>query len=433
MSALESIEHHKYLKFRALPILMQTLFKKMQTMPDLVCRVFSSHEFPTQNLLGLFLCVLLPLANAAVVDNLYAVEIPVVDQNANTRNGAFKHGLKEVLIRVTGDRNIFSMIKLPRASSYVKQYQYHELEKVNKTPLAESAERLLPKKKQEPTKLLWVQFNETKVNEFVRSNALPLWSKHRNETVIWIAVNDGINRYVLKKLDESLLKTVTSKSAIRRGVPVVWPEVSRDEQAIRFADVWAGFQRPLKQLSSEYSNGPIIIGRLHWDGEQWNSDWSLLLEENKTSWVIEHVDYKKLLADAIDTAADAMGQQFALFDTGNVKSYHSLGIQVDNVNSIVALNGVKQYLSSVPSIQQFALERVDNHRVFFELSILTNIEDFLDTLQGDSKLLLVPEERQSKDELKPDFKSDIAQTDLAQSDATSSISKAADYQFQFQP
>lgn len=410
----------------------------MQKMSDFVLRFFSPRVLfryvpVTQVLLGLFLSVTLPLANATVVVSLYEVAVPVVNQNVNTRNRAFNHGLKEVLVRVTGDRNIFSLIKSPRASSYIKQFQYRELVKVNKTPLSKSADKLLPKKKQEPTQLLWIQFNETKVNEFVRNNALPLWGKHRNETVIWIAVNDGVNRYVLKKRDESLLKTVTSESAIRRAVPIIWPEVGRDEQAIRFADVWSGFQRPLKQLSSNYSNGPIIIGRLQWDGKQWNSDWSLLLEDNKTSWVIEHVDYTKLLAEAIDMAADIMGQQYALFDTGNIYSYHSLDIQVDNVNSIVALNSVKQYLSSVPMIQKFALERVENHRVFFGLSLLTNTEDLLNTLQEDSRLLLVPDEEQNNNDLKPDFNSDMAQTDSVQHDAMRTVSKAADYQFQFQP
>lgn len=398
------------------------------------------HDFVQKVILNgiLFLFMMMPQAHAVVVEDLYAVEIPVVDQNAGTRRAAFNQGLKDVLIRVTGDGSVFSLIKLPRSSSYVKQFQYRELDKQSKASIPEKTGDKSSVKQLVPTQMLWVQFNETKINEFVRNNALPLWGKQRSETVIWLAVNDGVNRYVLKSLDESLLKTVTNESATRRAIPVIWPQVSRKERAIRFADVWAGFQRPLKKLSSVYSNGPIIIGRLEWNGEKWGSDWSLLLDNEKTDWSIKHADYKRLLDEAIDKAADIMGQQYALFDTGDIKSFHSLGIQINNVDSIVALNGLKQYLSTIPMVQRFELERIENNNVFFDMSLRTNTEDFLKTVMDDSKLFLVSDEDQSDAGLKPDVQnklpqSDVSQRDDVKSDAVNAAGKVAAYQFHFQP
>jgi len=410
---------------------MRTFNKKMQKMPYIVLRGVMLQSM-------LLLLMVITQTHAAVVESLYEVEVPVVDQDAGTQRAAFNQGLKEVLIRVTGDRNIFSLIKLPRSASYVKQFQYREFENKDIRAENQSNDIVLSGKNQLPTQLLWVQFNETKVNEFVQKNALPLWGKRRNETIIWLAVNDGVNRYILKDPDESLLKSITDATATRRAVPIIWPQVKREERAIRFADVWAGFQRPIIKLSSVYTDGPIIIGRLQWNNGQWNSEWSLILDDNKTDWVIEHSEYEHLLAEAIDTAADAMGQQFALFDTGDIKSFHSLGIQINNINSIVALNDLKQYLSTVPMVQQFKLEHIENDQVVFDMSLRTNTEDFLKTVQQDSKLILMSEESIKKSESNPVIPSDAAKNVSAegysvQDDLVKTISKAAAYQFQFQP
>ena len=382
--------------------------------------------------------------HADVVESLYEVEIPIVDQKVKTRRAVFNQGLREVLIRVTGDSNIFSLIKLPSSSSsYVKQFQYHDFEKEDKARFIENADASSNVKPKIPTQMLWVQFNETKVNDFVRNNALPLWGEHRDKAVIWLAVNDGVNRYVLKRLDESLLKKVTNDAATRRAIPVIWPDVSREEQPILFADVWVGFEQSLRKLSNSYTKGPIIVGRLVWQGEQWNSEWTLFLGDNRTDWVIEDADYTKLLPEAIETAADTMGQQFALFDTGDAKSFHSLDIQINEVNSIVALNDLKKYLSSLPMVQQLRLELIENQRVFFDMSLRTNTEDFLDYLQKDSKLLLVPDNKKIDKELQPIVQNDLTAGALKTADTTKSnsiqneivqtISKAAAYQFQFQP
>ena len=120
---------------------MQVLIIKIQTM---------CHFFQRTILQSIFLLMMIPQTHAAVVEGLYEVEIPLVGQSVNARRAAFNQGLKEVLIRVTGDGHIFSLIKLPSSSSYVKQYQYRELERKNKTSSIE--------KKQSPTQLLWMQF-----------------------------------------------------------------------------------------------------------------------------------------------------------------------------------------------------------------------------------------------------------------------------------
>lgn len=367
--------------------------------------------------------LMMPQAHAVVVENLYAVEVPVVDQTAATRRVAFKKGLSEVLIRVTGDRNIFSLIKLPYSSSYVKQFQYHEAE-IELEPAVGDATDDLSDQQNKPTQILWIQYNETKVKEFVRSNALPLWGKLRSESIIWIAVNDGVNRYVLKSGDTSILKTIVGNAANRRAVPVLWPKIDPQERAIRFADVWAGFYQPIKDASgTKNADSPIIIGRLSWEGERWKSNWSLLLEGNNVDWAIEHADYNEVIVEAIETAADLMGQQFALFDTGDINSFHAIDIVIKDIDSVVALNRVKKYLSTMPLVQTFNMNRIENDQVFFNVSLRTNAEDFISFIETDATLIFLPDEEEKISGLKPLLRNEV---DRAQA-------KTADYKFQLQP
>lgn len=336
----------------------------------------------------------LPL-HAEVIETLYEVEMPVVDQDAKTRREAFDAGLKEVLIRITGDRNIFSLIKLPYSASYVKQYRYSGLDDLSVQGDEEAIdveELTLNQSSKSATQALWIQYNETKINDYIRSNALPRWSKHRFDTVMWLAVNDGSNRYVLKDADVSVLKSMFNQSSVRRGLPLIWPPIKADETAIRFADVWSALTVPLKTLSRRYSKGPILIGRLSWLDNRWVSEWTLLIDDKQTDWAIEDVEYQKLLDEAVDIAADTMGQQYALFESGEIDSFHAIDIEVRNVNSIAALNNLRTYLSSVPLVQQLSLSRIENGRVYFDLLLRSSSDDFLHFVQSDPTLLQLPDE-----------------------------------------
>ena len=113
---------------------MQTFFPSTLNFIDFHRRSIYRYHRLIQFIGVFLLCFSASLANAVVLDELYDVEVPVVDQNSKTRNSAFSQGLKEVLIRVTGDSKILTLIKMPRAASYVKQFQYRDFDSAQKKP-----------------------------------------------------------------------------------------------------------------------------------------------------------------------------------------------------------------------------------------------------------------------------------------------------------
>lgn len=184
------------------------------------------------------------IALAVVVENLFEVEIPVPDESREIRNVAMSDGLAEVLVRVSGDSEILQKLKPPSAAAYVKQFRYIAIE----PPPEPVATDVVQDDVIIATHRLWVQYNSTRIMELLRTQMIPIWSEHRNQAVVWLAVRDGANQYILKNQDISLLKSSADNAFNRRGLPVIWPQYDGDDQQqLQFADIWAGFAEPLQE------------------------------------------------------------------------------------------------------------------------------------------------------------------------------------------
>ncbi|MGD2160473.1 MAG: DUF2066 domain-containing protein, partial [Gammaproteobacteria bacterium] len=277
-------------------------------------KTFFIHTYAGRFLAAVGLLVILatatPLARAVVVNNLYDVEFPVPDQSRTVRSAAFSKGLEQVLIRVSGSRSVLQNVNPATAASYVQQFSYAEVPAKQKSadvPLSAVAETAAV------SYSLKVQYNAGKIINLLRENGQPVWGEHRSEAVVWLAVRDGADRYVLKDSDTSRLKDSVEDSMARRGLPLLWPIYDlRDQQKLGFTDVWAAFEQPVAAASKRYTRGPAIVGRLSWTGNDWKADWALFVEKSAHSWSLSGSDYNTLIAEGIDLAADEIGKYYAV-------------------------------------------------------------------------------------------------------------------------
>ena len=209
-------------------------------------------------------------AIAAHVVSLYDVDMLVVDESASSRWGAFKQGLDEVFVRISGDSIIMDKLKRPAAATFVKQYSY---DPVDEPTTNEDGLQL--------TYRIKIHYNGSAMQKYLLDNGFPVWSAHRPDVVIWLAVRDGRNEYVLKENDQSLLKAAADEALIRRGVAQRWPLYdSKDRKLLSVADIRGGFQEPVTDASRRYSTGPALTGSIIWNGKKWQSSWSLLMKSN---------------------------------------------------------------------------------------------------------------------------------------------------------
>ncbi len=334
-------------------------------------------------LLFILLFVLKP-AIAAHATKLSEVDILVVDESVSVRRAAFKQGLDEIFIRLSGDSIIMGKLKRPAAATYVKQYSYDPVEK----PITNQQGELL-------THRLKLQYNSSLMGKYLQQNGFPVWGEHRPEVVVWLAIRDGKNEYVLKQNDRSLLKATADEALVRRGVLVRWPLYdSKDRKLLSVADIRGGFKDPVTLASKRYSRGPALAGSLIWDGKRWQSNWSLLMPNNDSQWENRHwslvdASYNLLINKAIDKAADAMGIVFAIHGSASNKQLKTIQLNIQAVDSIQKYRHIKQYLTGLYAVESVNPLQIDGQSVVFEVALRSKESDFLRVIKNDAELLKV--------------------------------------------
>ncbi|MBE9567139.1 MAG: DUF2066 domain-containing protein [Proteobacteria bacterium] len=316
-------------------------------------------------------------AIAGRATSLYNVDIPVVDESSNSRYGAFKKGMNEVFIRISGDSFVMDKLKPPAASRYVKQFSYEPLDPPKKNAAGELLMHVLK-----------IQYNGSLMMKYLLDKGFPVWGEHRSDAVIWLAVRDGQSEYVLKESDQSLLKTTMDKALLRRGVPARWPLYDyKDQKALTAADIRGGFRDPITRASERYSRGPALAGSMIWNGKQWQSNWSLLMDGDDQYWNMVDTDYEQLVNKAVDRAANAMGNVYAVHDAGKDQHLIRVRLDVQAITSVAKYRKVENYLLNLSVVASVNPLRVDAQSAMFELLLRSDEQDLLKLLHNDAELI----------------------------------------------
>ena len=325
-----------------------------------------------------FVSLLLVLNQPVIADPaaLYDVEVLVADESADTRWRVFKEGLDEVFIRISGDSIVMDKLKRPPASRYVKQYSYVPVE----NPVENKKGEVLDHR-------LKIQYNGSSMEKYLRDNGYPVWGEHRAEVVVWLAIRDGRNEYVLKDTDQSLLKTSADDALHRRGIPERWPLYdNKDRKILKVADIRGGFKDPVAAASKRYSRGPALTGSMIWNGKKWQSSWSLLMASSNRHWSVEDADYNRLINKAIDQAADAMGIVFAIHGVGKNHQLATIQLEVQAVNSIKKYQKLENYLRELSAVEAIRPLKVDGQNAIFEVTLRSDEDDFFNLIKNDAEL-----------------------------------------------
>ena len=335
--------------------------------------------FNVKTKIFVFVSLLLLINQAAIADHasLYDVEVLVADESADTRWRVFKEGLDEVFIRISGDSIVMDKLKRPPASRYIKQYSYDPVD----NPGTNKGGEVLGHR-------LKIQYNGSSMEKYLRDNGYPVWGEHRAEVVIWLAIRDGRNEYVLKDGDQSLLKASADDALHRRGIPERWPLYDyKDRKILKVADIRGGFKDPVDAASKRYGRGPALTGSMIWNGKKWQSSWSLLMKSSNRHWSIEDADYASLMDKAIDQAADAMGIVYAIHGVDKNQQLATVQLEVQAVNSIKKYRKLENYLHELSAVEMAVPLKVDGQNVIFEVTLRSNEEDFINLINNDTELV----------------------------------------------
>jgi len=213
-----------------------------------------------------------------------------------------------------------------------------------------------------------MKFDDAKVKQQLRNNGLPIWGYQRPNVLVWLAVKDGKNRYLLKKSDQSQIKDALEKEARRRGQPVIWPEYDTlDRQQLSFIDVWGEFWEPVKQVSQRYNADAVLLGKMSWANGSWQVNWSLRLEDRIESWKLSAPDMGLITRSGIDVATDHVSSRFAVFADG--ANDGELLVRVSDLHSVKSFATVSHYLASLAPVKSVYASAVKASQVDFYLEL----------------------------------------------------------------
>lgn len=237
---------------------------------------------------------------------------------------------------------------------------------------------------------LWVSFDPQSVNRLLSEADLPVWSRARPATLLWLAVEDDGRRFLVSAAQGQVLQAPLQKAAQRRGLPLFFPlQDLQDQAALRFTDVWGNFQDAILAASQRYQSAAVLVGRLyHRSGSTWEGRWTLYLEGRPASWTATADDSAEALAAGVEGAADHLALRYA--QHLNMDADNSVTIAVQDIHTLKDYARAMHYLESLDPVTHIDVLEVADGSVVFEAGINGSQDGLVQTIGFGG--MLVPQE-----------------------------------------
>jgi len=310
-----------------------------------------------KKLLLMIIALLLPLAEAGAMENLYAGEVVVANQGEDERNAAVPDALIQVLQKLSGQREIaFSPAldeALANANRLLHSFRYKNLERTGSDGVKFFELSLV------------AQFRKPEIDKVVQQAGLPRWGQDRPPIQIWVVIDDGLNRQ-FKPVEFSYAWEAMGNVAAIRGLPLVWPDLDEEElQLIDMGLVWGGFIDYLVERGAPQDGVAIVTIRR--DGPFWALNWTAGNGVEKWSWRNSDQELMFALVDGIHQMTD----RFAASNTieASVQSAWSFDISIGKINSAQDYATCLDYLAGLSLVTDVDVVGAEPGLVHFMLKL----------------------------------------------------------------
>ena len=299
--------------------------------------------------------------SAVEVANLYTGKIMVTDKSKKTRVKAHRWAIEQVIAKVSGNREVLNEKKIRQAvqnntANYIKSFAFITDEQ-GRTFLVD-------------------QFDQSKIDNLLKSVGAAIWGQRRPNTIIWLAVEEGISRAIIDKDLFPQIHEFIYQSSDNRGLPITLPEMDKtDKDKVFTSDVWARFDQAVWSASNRYDADNIVLARMRYVSAtkepEYKSGWLLeyeLMNANKS--LIQgsfNGEQFSVLRDMINHIGDYFAAEYAITseELGNDKIH----LELRNINDVVALNKVEEIIQSLSPVSQVQLTSISNNVAEFDLEL----------------------------------------------------------------
>ena len=314
--------------------------------------------------LGLFLILgNVSSVYAARVSDLYRQDVLVNNQSEGERTNAMGRGLTDVLVRVTGQRDVLGLPSIRNAiqkpAVYVQSYSYRTV--------TEEGQRKL---------YLQVSFNPTLVNRMLREANVAIWGTSRPTTIMWLALEEDGRRSLLDASAD--LPLVMEDHFENRGLPAIQPLLDfEDSLSISAVDVWGLFTDRLEQASTRYGSEAILAGRLRKNGDRYSGRLNMLFRDRSYQAEVDDLVAAGVSSLAADLVGNVLASHYGVISSD--VSEKPL-MQVENINQLDDYAAVTRYLKGLTAVRDVSVYKVAGSEMTLELSIDGTVAQLVDAL-----------------------------------------------------
>jgi hypothetical protein len=333
--------------------------------------------------LMMFTIVITPVAHSATVQGLYSASVAVVGQDALERQRGFRLALESVLAKLTGDGVVATLPELDplmrNASAHVAQYRYRALETTassqsesagtNLNTTDSGAEPALPATSIEATHVLKVSFAPASLNRALNKLGLPLWGAERPETLLWLAVEETADRYILGSASRNQVRESLDQVAEKRALPILLPLMDlQDRSVIHFSDVRGGFTRRVQEASTRYGVDTILTGSLRRHQSGWSARWVLFRNQRIYRWQANGEEIVDVIIVGMEGLANQLAKEFSISVSYSKASV--ILLRVDLIESLDDYARVLAYLGGLAVVEKVSVETITPLVSYFRLDTL---------------------------------------------------------------
>lgn len=310
----------------------------------------------------LFFVLIAFLANqsfAADVANLYQSHVAVSSQSEEERQKVAPDVLRQVILKVVGDRAALDTVDLTpllaTTPQLLQQYQYHRTNTISDDLT-------------QPDRLEAVlSFNKEKLNASLTELGLPIWGHNRPEVIIWLAIEEGNKRTILSADDsDSITASALNKAASLRGLPTLLPVMDLEDQTqVTFSDLSAGFSDAIEGASQRYGAAVVLMVKATLsENGLLRANWHARISGESEQWQ-SRGDVNSAISSGIDELTDRLARRLSQHQADQYENI--LSLEIAGVDDYADYARIEKYLTTLQNVSGFQLSTVMDDTLKVEL------------------------------------------------------------------
>ncbi|MCX4188171.1 DUF2066 domain-containing protein [Methylophaga sp. OBS4] len=329
-----------------------------------------------------FALILLSLtcgSHAAEVNNLYQSQTSVSSRDEQERDQLTPQLLREVILKVVGNRAALDAVDLTpilsNSGQYRQQYQYERM-----TALSADLTR--------PDDLaLVLTFNANSVNQALKDLGLPIWGAIRPDVLVWIALEQANNKQVLglENVPQDIINPL-NVAADKRGLPLLLPLMDLQDQAqLTFNDIWTGDDAAVQSASQRYGADVLLTARVTVTDSGSQIRWQADINGERERWQSQG-DLTQAIQQGIGVLADRMARRYTQVVTATADEQR-LVMQITDVNDYADFSRLMAYLNQLEYITDIRVINLSEQKLDLDIAFNGNWQVLQRTLSVGRMLL----------------------------------------------